>query len=125
IKGRSDVRTYRDADLVEVVEKIAGVKLTPDVPSRIEAIILVKCEPNVYTTSIARRIASLREVVEVHEVSGEYDIQVRVSALTITDLNECLEKIRSMKGISGTHTHFILKSLRPAQQVEGQTLKTV
>lgn len=116
IKGRSDVRTYRDVDLIEIVEKVTGVKLTPEVPSNIEATILVKCEPNVYTTSIARRLASIKEVMEVHEISGDFDIQVRVSAPSITELNECLEKIRMIRGVSGTQTHFILKSLRSIQQ---------
>jgi len=123
IKSRHDVRTYRDADLIEIAEKVTGVKLTPEVPSKVEAVILVKCEPNVYTTSIARRIASMKEVMEVCEISGDYDIQVRVSAPTIADLNDCLERIRGIKGISGTHTHFILKSMRPMQQGEQQTLK--
>jgi len=116
IKSRSDVRTFRDADLIELAEKVAGIRLVPEVPSMIEAIILVKCEPNVYTTSIARRIASMKEVAEVHEISGEYDIQVKVLAPSVSDLNECLEKIRGIKGVSGTHTHLILKSLRPIRQ---------
>lgn len=116
IKSRNDVRTYRDADLIELAEKVTGIKLTPDVPSMVEAIILVKCEPNVYTTSIARRIASMREVVEVYEISGEYDIQVRISTSSISELNDCLEKIRGIKGVSSTYTHLVLKSLRPLQR---------
>ncbi|RLF12497.1 MAG: homocitrate synthase [Thermoprotei archaeon] len=115
IKSRQDVRTYRDADLIEIAEKISGVKLSPEVPSKVEAVILVKCDPNVYTTSIARRIASIKGVMEVYEVSGEYDVQVKVSAPTVSDLNDCLESIRGIKGVSGTHTHLILKSLRPIQ----------
>ncbi|MDH5816470.1 MAG: homocitrate synthase [Candidatus Nezhaarchaeota archaeon] len=113
IKSKSDVRTYRDVDLIELAEKVTGMKLKPEIPSMIESVILVKCEPNVYTTSIARRIASMKEVVEVYEISGDYDIQVKVLAQSISDLNECLERIRGIKGVSGTHTHLILKSLRP------------
>ena len=116
IKSRSDVRSFRDADLIELAEKVTGMRLAPEVPSMIEAVILVKCEPNVYTTSIARRIASMKEVAEVYEISGEYDVQVKVLAPSVSDLNECLEKIRGIKGVSGTHTHLILKSLRPIRQ---------
>ncbi|MEM2534818.1 MAG: homocitrate synthase [Candidatus Nezhaarchaeales archaeon] len=123
IKNRSDVRTYRDADLIELAEKITGMKLKPEIPSMIESVILVKCEPNVYTTSIARRIASMKEVVEVYEISGDYDLQVKVLAQSVSDLNECLERIREIKGVSGTHTHLILKSLRPYRSEGQQTIK--
>jgi DNA-binding Lrp family transcriptional regulator len=58
----------------------------------------------------------MKEVAEVYEISGEYDIQVKVLAPSVSELNECLEKIRGIKGVSGTHTHLILKSLRPIKQ---------
>ena len=109
IKDHPEVRNYRDADLIELAEKTTGLNLSVEVPRNIEALMAVKCHSNVYTTSVARRIRAVRGIEEVCEISGDFDVEVRIVADSTQQLNDCLEKIRSIKGVEGTRTRLVLK----------------
>lgn len=115
IKERSDIRYWRDEDLLELVEETTGRKILLKPPENIEAIIWIKCQSNVYTTSVARRISLITGVVEVMEITGEYDIAVKVSVKDQVKLNEIVEQIRAIKGVQSTYTQLILKKL-PIEQ---------
>lgn len=78
-------------------------------PKKIEALVLVKCESNVYTTAVARRILWIRGVQKVLEISGDFDIEVMLNVETVNQMNEVLENIRKIKGVTGTNTRIILK----------------
>jgi 2-isopropylmalate synthase len=114
IKSRPSVTKYRDADLLDLAERVSGRRLKPVIPESIEALISVKCESNVYTSSVARKIGAIKGVLRVYEVSGDYDIEVELTAGSMAELNECLESIREVKGIIGTNTKFVLKRFEGA-----------
>jgi 2-isopropylmalate synthase len=103
------VTNYRDEDLIELAEKTTGLSFSVEVPSKIEAMMAVKCQSNVYTTSVARRIKVVRGIAEVCEITGDFDIEVRILADSTQHLNECLEKIRSIEGVEVTETRLVLK----------------
>ncbi|MEN3061451.1 MAG: Lrp/AsnC ligand binding domain-containing protein, partial [Candidatus Methanosuratincola petrocarbonis] len=109
IKERPEVRSYRDVDLLELAEKAAGKKLEVQVPKKIEALVLVKCESNVYTTAVARRILWISGVSKVLEISGDFDIEVLLNVETVNQMNEVLENIRKIKGVTSTNTRIVLK----------------
>ncbi len=109
IKERPEVTNYRDEDLIELAEKTTGLSFSVEVPSKIEAMMAVKCQSNVYTTSVARRIRAVRGIAEVCEITGDFDIEVRILANSTQHLNECLEKIRSIEGVEVTETRLVLK----------------
>ncbi|MDI9644130.1 MAG: homocitrate synthase [Candidatus Verstraetearchaeota archaeon] len=109
IKERPEVRSYRDVDLLELAEKAAGKKLEMQVPKRIEALVLVKCESNVYTTAVARRILWIKGVKKVLEISGDFDIEVMLDVESVNQMNDVLENIRKIKGVTGTNTRIVLK----------------
>ena len=109
IKDHPEVRNYRNADLIELAEKTTGLSLSVEVPRNIEALMAVKCRSNVYTTSVARRIRAVRGIEEVCEISGDFDVEVRIVADSTQQLNDCLEKIRSIEGVEGTRTRLVLK----------------
>ena len=51
------------------------------------------------------------ELVETtYEVSGEYDIVAVISGMNMTEVNECIEKIRMVEGIVKTNTMIVLRS---------------
>lgn len=50
-------------------------------------------------------------VKEVMEISGDYDIVVRVEARDSTELNNVIESIRSVKGVESTLTSLVLKKM--------------
>jgi Lrp/AsnC family transcriptional regulator of lysine biosynthesis len=49
-------------------------------------------------------------VENVYEVTGQYDIVAVVSAMNIAEVNECIEKIRRVEGVTNTNTMIILRS---------------
>ncbi|AGE71238.1 2-isopropylmalate synthase [Sulfolobus acidocaldarius] len=111
IKSNPNVRFYRDVDLLELAESVTGRILKPRPPENIMALISVKCDSNVYTTSVTRRIVLIEGVREVMEISGDYDILVKVEAKDSTELNQIIESIRAVKGVKSTLTSLILKKM--------------
>ncbi len=109
IKEHPEVTDYRDEDLIELTERTTGLNFSIEVPRQIEAMMAVKCQSNVYTSSVARRIRAVRGTSEVCEITGDFDVEVRILVDSTRQLNECLEKIRSIEGVEATETRLILK----------------
>lgn len=109
IKERPTISRFRDADIIELAERVTGKTLKAQVPSKVEALLRVKCESNVYTTAIARKIRALKKVTKVYEVTGNYDIEATITADSTFDLNEILERIREIEGVEATETQLVLK----------------
>ncbi|MFP3346518.1 MAG: homocitrate synthase [Sulfolobaceae archaeon] len=111
IKANPSARFYRDVDLLELAENVTGRILKPRPPENIQAIVSVKCDSNVYTTAVTRRLSVVQGVKEVMEISGDYDIIVKVEAKDTNELNQIIESIRSVKGVKSTLTSLVLKKL--------------
>ena len=109
IKERPTISRFRDADIIGLAEQVTGKNLKAEVPSKVEAILRVKCESNVYTTAIARRLRALKKISKVYEVTGNYDIEVSITADSTVELNDILERIREIEGVHATETQLILK----------------
>lgn len=107
-------RLASDADLASFIEEVVGARPAA-VQRKVEALVMVQCISNVHTSTVARRILSVEGVEGVEEVSGEFDLEVRLSADSIVQLNERLDRIRSIKGVAGTRTMFILRKYAPAE----------
>jgi DNA-binding Lrp family transcriptional regulator len=75
-----------------------------------EAIALMSVDPSLPTSEFSKALKKFSNVDTVYEITGEYDIAVTISGLNITEVNECLEKIRRLKGISNTNTMIVLRS---------------
>ena len=76
-----------------------------------EAITLLSVSPNFPTSTVSRKLTGLPHVETVYEITGQYDIAVIISGLNITEVDECLEKIRSVDGVMNSNTMIILRSL--------------
>lgn len=109
IKEKPEIRSYRDTDLLELAERATGKRLEVQIPKKIEALVLVKCESNVYTTAVARRILWIKGIERVIEISGDFDIEAHIQVDSISQMNEVLENIRVIKGVTSTNTRVILK----------------
>lgn len=107
----SNARRLRDEDLLEILEKITKTAYRAKVNRHIEAFVWLKVANNVYTTSVARRVAALKNVVAVSEVTGEYDIVAKVVAENAEELNAVIESIREMRGVASTLTSIVLKEI--------------
>jgi len=75
-----------------------------------EAITLLSVNPYFPTSDISEVLQKLPNVETVYEVTGQYDIAVVISALNITEVNHCVEKIRRVNGVVNTNTMIVLRS---------------
>nr|WP_287069161.1 homocitrate synthase [Pyrobaculum sp.] len=108
---RINLPRLRDEDLLEILEKVSNMKFKVIVNRHIEAYVWLKVANNVYTTSVARRVATLKNVVSVSEITGDYDIVVKIIAENTEELNRVIENIREIKGVASTLTSIVLKEL--------------
>jgi len=109
IKNSSNVVRFRDVDLIELAEKISGKNFSAKVPHKIEALILIKCESNVYTSAVARKLRAIKGIEKVYEISGNYDIEISLNANSTSELNDTLEQVREIDGVIATETRLVLK----------------
>ena len=77
----------------------------------VKALIEVKVETGVHTSDVSGQIGRWKGVEQVWEVSGENDIVVLVNCGATEELNDLVERIRSLKEIKATGSRLILKEL--------------
>jgi len=77
----------------------------------IKALVEVQIEMNVHTSQIARQIMNMPAVEAVYEVAGNVDIIALVDVMTMTELNDVIEEIRSHGSIIATQTKLVLSEL--------------
>jgi DNA-binding Lrp family transcriptional regulator len=75
-----------------------------------EAITLLAANPSFPTQEVSERIRAIPNVDTLYEVTGEYDIVVVISGMSVAEVNECIEKIRRVEGIMKTNTMIVLRS---------------
>ncbi len=75
-----------------------------------EAITLLAANPSYPTQEVSERIRAIPNVETLYEVTGEYDIVVVISGMSVAEVNECIEKIRRVEGIMKTNTMIVLRS---------------
>jgi len=75
-----------------------------------QAITLLTASPACPTQEVSKKIQAIPNVETTYEVSGEYDIVAIISGMNMTEVNECIEKIRTVEGIVKTNTMIVLRS---------------
>jgi len=75
-----------------------------------QAITLLATNPAHPTQEVSKKIQAIPNVETTYEVSGEYDIVAVISGMSMTEVNECIEKIRLVEGIMKTNTMIVLRS---------------
>jgi len=75
-----------------------------------QAITLLTANPACPTQEVSKKIQAISNVETTYEVSGEYDIVAIISGMNMTEVNECVEKIRMVEGIVKTNTMIVLRS---------------
>jgi len=75
-----------------------------------QAITLLATNPAFPTQEVSKKIQLIPNVETTYEVSGEYDIVAVISGMNMTEVNECIEKIRMVEGIVKTNTMIVLRS---------------
>ena len=75
-----------------------------------QAITLLATNPAYPTQEVSKKIQVIPNVETIYEVTSEYDIVAVISGMNITEVNECIEKIRRVEGIMKTNTMIVLRS---------------
>ena len=75
-----------------------------------QAITLLTANPVFPTQEVSKKIQAIPNVETTYEVSGEYDIVAIISGMNMTEVNECIEKIRMVEGIVKTNTMIVLRN---------------
>ena len=75
-----------------------------------QAITLLTANPAYPTQEVSKKIQIIPNVETIYEVTGEYDIVAVISGMNVTEVNECIEKIRLVEGIMKTNTMIVLRS---------------
>ncbi len=75
-----------------------------------EAIALLSVNPSLPTQEVSKRIQEIQNVETIYEVTGEYDIVAVITGINVVEVNDCVEKIRRVEGISKTNTMIVLRN---------------
>lgn len=97
-----------DADILEIAEKVTG-RVIDVIPHEIDALVMLEVESHIYTTLVVRRMRSFRNVINIFEITGEFDIGALISVENVMALNNLIEEIRRIPGVKRSETRLILK----------------
>ena len=75
-----------------------------------QAITLLAINPAYPTQEVSKKIQAIQNVETTYEVTGEYDIVTVITGMNVLEVNECIEKIRTVEGIMKTNTMIVLRS---------------
>jgi len=101
---RKRIKTLVDAGVIRKFTVKIGVA------EGAEAIALLSVSPALPTQEVSKRIQGITNVETIYEVTGEYDIVAVIGGMNVAEVNECIEKIRRVEGITKTNTMIVLRS---------------
>ena len=101
---RKRIKTLSDAGVIRKFTVKIGVS------EGAEAIALLSVNPSLPTQAVSKRIQEIPNVETTYEVTGEYDIVAVIGGMNVVEVNECIEKIRRVEGITKTNTMIVLRS---------------
>jgi len=109
IKNLGDDRKQLfDTDIIEIAEQVTGREIDV-IPHDISAMVMLEVESHVYTSSVVRRLRGFKNVSNVYEITGDYDINAFVNVENVMALNNLIEEIRTVQGVKRTETRMVLK----------------
>jgi Lrp/AsnC family transcriptional regulator, regulator for asnA, asnC and gidA len=103
---RRRVKNLIDSGIIKrfTIELEAGKKTS--------AITLISVSSTADTSVVSSNLMKLNGVEIIYEITGQYDIAVIIVASTIAEINEYIDEVRKIEGVSDTNTVIILKTMR-------------
>jgi len=83
---------------------------------KVMAFILVKTVPGKYV-EILKEISKIQNVLEVHEITGEYSGLIKIVARNQEELASIIDRIGSIEGISDTNIMFVLRTIKEEKNI--------
>jgi len=75
------------------------------------AFVLISVESSIDTAKVSSKITKLQGVKTVYEITGQYDITVVIRAPNIIEINECIDALRKIPGVTDTNSVIILRTI--------------
>ena len=75
------------------------------------AIVLVSVDSATDTSKVSLKLANLRGVKTVYEITGQYDITTIITATNIAEINTTIDALRKISGVVDTNTVIILRKI--------------
>ncbi len=76
-----------------------------------KAIVLISVDSTIDTSKVSTKLTKLEDVKTVYEITGQYDITVIMSAPNISAINNSIDALRKIPGVTDTNTVIILKTV--------------
>src|SRR5258706_4468460 len=77
------------------------------------AFVAVTLEHPKHRQAFLRRVAGMKEIVECHHVTGDYDYLLKVRSRSTQDLDRVLsEKLKAVAGVARTVTTIVLSTVK-------------
>lgn len=88
-------------------------KFTIDVEesNKTSAVVLITVHSTTDTSKISSQLINISSIKTIYEITGQYDIIVIINAKNIIEINNCIDSLRKISGISDTNTVIILKTI--------------
>src|SRR4030095_4046866 len=95
---RRRVKNLIDSGIIKrfTIELEAGKKTS--------AITLISVSSTADTSVVSSNLMKLNGVEIIYEITGQYDIAVIIVAPTIAEINEYIDEVRKIEGVSDTNT---------------------
>ncbi len=82
------------------------------------AFVAVTLERPQHRPAFLRRVAGMKEIVECHHVTGDYDYLLKVRSRSTQDLDRVLsEKLKAVPGVARTVTTIVLSTSKETVEV--------
>ncbi|HJM01124.1 MAG TPA: HTH-type transcriptional regulator LysM [Nitrosopumilus sp.] len=75
------------------------------------AIVLVSVDSATDTSKVSLKLAKLKGVKTVYEITGQYDITTIMSGSSIAEINNSIDALRKISGVVDTNTVIILRKI--------------
>jgi len=75
------------------------------------AFVLISVESSIDTSKVSSKITKIPGVKTVYEITGQYDITVVIRASNITEINECIDALRKIPGVTDSNSVIILRTI--------------
>lgn len=102
---RRRVKNLSDAQIIKKFTIEVGEQTST------KAIVLISVDSSTDTAKVSARLTKLEGVRTVYEITGQYDIAVIISSPNIMEINQSIDALRKVPGVSDTNTVIILREI--------------
>ncbi len=112
--GVSEATVHLRVQKLKRLGVIKGFRATIDpakVGKGLTAIVLLKADPLKFK-EVLKRVASIDDVYEVYDVTGEYYAVLKIRTSTRESLAKIIDKIGEIEGVTSTQTMVVLRTIK-------------